>query len=118
MAQRWWTYKVNGPQEGADAMLAFDAFPLDLVVGMGVAAKGYEGDSELFYVFVNADDPEPAEVEQIEAVLGRFGSPTGLSFEDLMAAPQPHFVASGVTDQILMALSAQFGVKPTDRRSN
>lgn len=89
-------------------MVAMDAFPNDLVAGLGVIAKGHKGTPEDFYVFVNANDPTAADVEQIEAVMGRFGALTSPSYDDLAAPPPPHFVASGEVETILIAMNATY----------
>jgi hypothetical protein len=76
---------------------------------LGVVAKGYVGDPELYYVFINANNPSADEEGQIEAVASRFGSVTDLTLDDLMYTdPRPHLIAAGPAENILMALRTQF----------
>jgi hypothetical protein len=107
--ERWWAYQVPSPQAAYDAVTALDAFPGSLVGGLGVVARGYEGDPELYYVFINANDPSPDDLRQIEAVASRFGSVTDLTLDGLMYTdPRPHLIASGPVEDIQLALRTQF----------
>lgn len=117
--ERWWAYRVDSPQAAFDAVAALDPFPNSLVGGLGVALKGFVGNPELIYVFVNANDPSADEASQIEAVMARFGVVTGLTFHDLIESdPQPHFIASGPVGDILAALRAYFPGQVSEKPGN
>jgi hypothetical protein len=117
--ERWWAYRMRDVQASADAVTAVDAFPTDLIVGLGVIIKGFEGDPEQFYVFVNADDPTAEQVAQIASTLAGFGQATSLTYADLMYKdPQPHLVASGPVESILLGLSATYPGRIREPRSN
>lgn len=109
VAERFVAYLVDGPQAAADAVAALDAFPLDRLVGLGVFAKGYEGNPELFYVFANLKSPTVDEERVLRATMGGFGRRTEKSFHDLADTdPRPHFIASGPVEVILEAIAAHF----------
>lgn len=115
--ERWWAYRVRDVQAAADAVIAMDGFPESLVGGLGVIVKGYEGDPEVFYVFVNANDPTDEQAAQIEGVMAQFGESTALTLHDLTESdPRPHLVASGPADNVLFALQASYPGLIRERR--
>lgn len=117
--ERWWAYRIASPQACSDAVIAMDAFRENLVAGLGVIAKGYEGDPELLYVFVNANDPTDDEVVQIEAVMSSYGEKTALTYDELMVRdPRPHLVVSGPISSIVSALRTSYPGQVLARRSH
>ena len=117
--ERWWAYRVESPQAAFDAVSAMDPFPEMLVAGLGVLLKGFVGDPELIYVFVNANDPSAEDARQIEAVMARFGTVTTLSYKDLMESdPLPHFLASGVVGDVMAAIQSHFPDQVRERPGN
>ena len=89
-------------------MLALGSWPEDKLIGLGIYAKGFEGNPELFYVYTNARDLTLAEERQLEETASTFGDLTKLSFRSLMAAPTPHFFATGVAETIVAALEEAY----------
>ncbi len=81
--------------------MALADWPEDRLIALGVYAKGFEGDPELFYVYTNARDLTVEEERQLEAAAGAFGALTKLTFRTLMSPPTPQFVATGVAEKIV-----------------
>ena len=108
MFERERIYRVPGPREARAAVLALDSWPEDKLIGLGIYAKGFEGNPELFYVYTKARDLTPAEELKLEDTADAFGDLTKLSFRSLMAPPTPHFIATGVAENIVIALEERY----------
>jgi hypothetical protein len=108
-ATREWIYEVAGPREAAGAIGVLDRLPLDKLVGLGIFAKGFEGDPERFYVYANVADATPEDERKVTLPMAEFGKRTTLTFNNLFYDdPRPHFTATGPGVTILIGLKAAY----------
>lgn len=99
--ERLWVFLVPGPTQAEVAIRELDAFPRNVLVGMGVFAKG---EPVRWYVMANAESPTPEQVSRIEQILSSVGTQTQLTLRDLLV-PKPIFMSTGTAEMILTALA-------------
>ncbi len=98
--ERLWVFMVSGPTQAEVAIKELDAFPRNVLVGMGVFARGQP---VRWYVMANADNPTPEQASRIEGILSHIGTQTQLTVRDLLV-PKPIFMSTGTAEMILAAL--------------
>ncbi|HEV8701255.1 MAG TPA: hypothetical protein VGV60_08290 [Candidatus Polarisedimenticolia bacterium] len=109
MAEKSFIYQVPDARAAATAIRELDPMYQGKLVGLAVFARGFKDNPEEFFVFANLESPTADDASMVVGVLESHGRMADLTFDMLFQGnPRPHFVASGLGEQILASIRAYY----------